>query len=621
MRTNHRAAVLLAAMLTSVAAFGQRPPQQSGLDISGDWFTGGNMGESNAFVMLVEYGGIPLSEAGRLYALTWDSSRMTLRQQQCAQYDPTRLLHGGGNLRFWEERDPNTQQLVALKLYGQITEGLRTIWMDGRPHPPAYAKHTFLGFSTGKYDGSVLTVYTTHIKRNWIRSNGEAISDESTVIEHFIRHGERITYVTVVTDPVFLAEPMIRSTDMLRAPRDPDAWLYACDDGEQIISRADNPTEIPNYLFGQNPYLREYSEKRHVPLLAALGGPATMYPDFLAKLKNPAEAEAAAKTELVPSTGPQHASRAVDPDPHDGEIHVLPVQGNIYMLVGDGGNIALQTGEQGAFVVDTGAGKLTDKVIAAIRELIGTKPIQFVFNTSFHLDHTGGNVKIHAAGMDPSLPGSFFSGSNQDIGVGATIIAHQNVQNRMSAPTGQASPFPSEAWPTDTYLQARRRKFYNGEGIEGFWEPNASTDGDSIVHFRRSDVIATGDIFDTTRYPWIDTKNGGSLQGEITALNNILDMTVYAHLGEGGTLIIPGRGRVCDEYEVSEYRDMLVIFRDRVQAMINKGATLEQVQAARLTADYDDRFGATSGPWTTNMFVEAIYTSLKQTPVKTASRN
>jgi len=619
MKTTCPAAVLLAVLFTSVLAFGQRPAQSSGIDITGDWFTGGNIGESNAFVMLVEYGGIPLSEAGRLYALTWDSSRMTLRQQQCAQYDPTRLLHGGGNTRFWEERDPYTQQLISIKIYGQITEGMRTVWMDGRPHPPPYAKHTFLGFSTGKYEGTVLTVYTTHIKRNWIRSNGEAISDESTVIEHFIKHGDRITYVTVVTDPVFLAEPMIRATDMLRSPRDPDAWLYACDDGEQVIARADNPTVIPNYLFGQNPYLREYSEKRNVPLLAALGGPQTMYPEFLAKLKDPAAAEAAAKKELFPSDGPQHSSRAVNPNPHDGEIHVLPVQGSVYMLVGDGGNIALQTGEQGAFVVDTGAGQLTDKVIAAIRNLIGTKPIQFVFNTSFHPDHTGGNVKIHAAGTDPSLPGSFFSGANQEFG--ATIIAQQNVQNRMSAPTGQVAPTASEGWPTDTFLQGRRRKFYNGEGIEGFWEPNASTDGDSIVHFRRSDVIATGDIFTTTQYPFIDIKNGGSLQGELAALNNILDMTIYEHLGEGGTLIIPGSGRLCDEYEVSEYRDMLAIFRDRVQAMINKGATLEQVKAARLTADYDDRFGATSGPWTTNMFVEAMYASLKQTPVKTASRN
>ena len=182
----------------------------------------------------------------------------------------------------------------------------------------------------------------------------------------------------------------------------------------------------------------------------------------------------------------------------------------------------------------------------------------------------------------------------------------------MSAPTGQVAPTPSEGWPTDTFLQGRRRKYYNDEGIEAFWEPAAVTDGDSFVHFRRSDVIVTGDIFTTTQYPVIDIKNGGSLQGEIDALNHILDRTIYKHEEEGGTLIIPGHGRVCDEFEVSEYRDMLVIIRDRVQAMINKGATVEQVKAAQLTYDYDDRFGATTGPWTTDMFVEAAYTSLKQ---------
>ena len=145
MKTTCPAAMLLAALFTSVLAFGQRPAQSSGIDITGDWFTGGNIGESNAFVMLVEYGGIPLSEAGRLYALTWDSSRMTLRQQQCAQYDPTRLLHGGGNTRFWEERDPYTQQLISIKIYGQITEGMRTVWMDGPPASSALRKTYFPG--------------------------------------------------------------------------------------------------------------------------------------------------------------------------------------------------------------------------------------------------------------------------------------------------------------------------------------------------------------------------------------------------------------------------------------------------------------------------------------------
>ena len=294
---------------------------------------------------------------------------------------------------------------------------------------------------------------------------------------------------------------------------------------------------------------------------------------------------------------------------------MLPVQGNVYMLIGDGGNIAVQIGDEGPLLVDTGTGKLTDKIIAAIHKL-SDKPMQFVVNTSFHADHTGGNARVREVGEDPSLYGSFFSGQFTGAGEGATIIGHQNVQNRMLAlgeKIGAASP-------TDTYIEGRRRKYHNGEAIEIFCEPNAVTDGDSIVQFRHSDVIVTGDIFSTTRYPFIDVKNGGSVQGEIDALNNILDRTVYKHDEEDGTMVIPGHGRLCDESEVADYRDMIAIIRDRVQVMIKKGATLEQVKAARVTADYDTRFGATSGPWTTDMFVEAVYTSLKQPPAKAENR-
>jgi hypothetical protein len=210
------------------------------------------------------------------------------------------------------------------------------------------------------------------------------------------------------------------------------------------------------------------------------------------------------------------------------------------------------------------------------------------------------------------VEGSFFSGQFADAGRGATIIGHQNVQNHLLA-----LKKPAEGWPSDTFIQGRRRKFHNAEAVEIFYEPNATTDSDTIVHFRRSDVIATGEIFSTTSYPAIDTKNGGSIQGEIEALNHILDRTVYQHDEEGGTLIIPGHGRLCDEWEMAEYRDMLVIIRDRVQGLIKNGAGLETVKVARVTADYDDRFGATSGPWTTEMFVEAVYTSLKN-PLKPA---
>jgi len=606
--------ILILVLLTSLPALAQitaldfsgRTGQPAGIELSGAWFPlpFQDSGLITAAGDLVEYGGIPMNEAARLYALAWNAARIQGRQHQCMGYVPPYTYNQPGNLRFWEERDPHTQQLLSINMYWQISEGLRTIWMDGRPHPPAYAQHTWAGFATGKYEGNMLTVDTTHIKRGWIRANGIPQSDEATVSEHFIRHGDRITYLAVVNDPVYLAEPFSRTYTLLRNVREPDAWLYACDDGEQILDRREDQVEA--YAWGQHPFLREFSEKHQIPLLGALGGPETMHPEFVARLKDPAAMEAAAKAELTPSSGPPHASRAVDPNPHDGEIHVLPVQGNVYMLVGDGGNIAVQVGDQGALVVDSGAGQLADKVIAAIRKL-SAKPIQFVVNTSFHSDHTGGNVKLRASGYDPSVVGSFFSGQFADAGQGATIIAQQNVQNRM----GAAKALAPEGWPSDTFVKVRRRKFHNGEAVEILYQPNAATDGDSIVHFRRSDVIATGDIFSTTSYPFIDVKNGGSVQGEIAALNNILDRTVYQHDEEGGTLIVPGHGRLCDEWEVAEYRDMLVIIRDRVQALIGKGASQDQVKAARITADYDDRFGATSGAWTTDMFVEAVYASLK----------
>ena len=286
------------------------------------------------------------------------------------------------------------------------------------------------------------------------------------------------------------------------------------------------------------------------------------------------------------------------------------------MLAGDGGNIVVQTGDQGAFLVDTGTGKLSDKVIAAIDKL-SERPIQFIANTSFLPDRTGGNAKLGAAGMDPSLPGSFFVNSAPRAATGlfadplrhATIIAHNNVTNRL-----QDAKIPEDAVPGDTYLEERRRKAHNGDSIELFYEPNAVTDGDSIVVFRRADVIVAGDILDLTRYPMIDLKNGGSINGEIKALNDILNRTNYEHEGEGGTYVVPGHGFLSDEHEVVEYRDMVVIVRDRVKAMINAGATLAQVKAARLTADYDTRYGSNTGPWTTEKFVEAVHNSLKPAP-------
>ena len=618
MRTITFSSVLLALFAFSLTMSGQVSPPSpgtanplgplvSGTDFSGSyrWLNHQDASLFTAAGDIADWGGIPLNDAARLYALSWPASRQTVKQQQCMGYVPPYTWMSPGNHRISEERDPFTQRLVAIHYWGQIAQVDRTIYMDGRPHPPAYAPHTFPGFSTGKFEGNILTITTTHIKRGWIRANGVPQSDAATVTEHLIRHGDVVTVFAVVNDPVYLSEPMSKTSLLVRQAIAPDSWLYACDDSEQILGRKND--YVPSHLFGQNPYVREYADKNKVPLLGAFGGRETLYPEFLGAVKDTAAAESAAKAKMLPA-GPPQTNRAPDPTQTDGNIHVFPVAGSVYLLNGDGANIAVQVGPQGAMVVDTGAGKLSDKVIAEIGRL-SPKPIQFIVNTSFHTDHVGGNKKLQAAGADPSLTGSFFSNQFADAGQGATVIGQQNVQTRM-----QEQKPAMEAPPSDTYLEDRRRKYHNEEPVEIFPMPNAITDGDSIVLFRRSDVIVTGDIFTTTQYPFIDLKNGGSLQGEIRALNFILDRTVYQHDEDGGTLIIPGHGRVTNEWEVAEYRDMLVIIRDRVQALIKSGATVEQVKAARVTADFDPRFGATTGSWTTDTFVEAVYASLKNPP-------
>jgi cyclase len=617
-----RTMICAGVALLSVTLYGQQsgpagpaPRPSPAIDLSGYWtpVMHEDAFERGAGNEIADYGGFGLNEAGRLWALSYDPSRVTLRHHQCEGYVAPYQMRSTGNFRIWEDRDPRTQRLVAIHVYGQTTEGLRTIWMDGRPHPPAWAPHTARGFSTGRFVGNALVAQTTHIKQGWVRRNGLPGSDQTTMTDFFLRYGDRITNVTVANDPVFFSEPQVRSNDYLRQPVDHGAWLYACDDGEQILDRAAD--YVPHYLFGKQPFAREFAKKYSLPVAASLMGAASMYPELPAQLRSLTNPDAL----FSPAPGrPSETSRAVNPEPRDGQVHVLPIRNNVYMLVGDGGNIVVQTGDQGTFVVDTGEGKLSDKVLAAIRTLT-PKPIQFVANTSFHADHTGGNDTLGASGQDPSLPGSFFLNSAPRGVTGlfadplshATMIGHNNVMVRM-----QAAGAPAGAVPADTYLEERRRKFHNGDAIELFHMPNASTDGDSLVHFRSADVIVAGDIFTTTQYPFIDSKNGGTVQGLIRGLNAILDRTVFRHQGEGGTYVVPGHGYLSDEHEVVEYRDMVVIVRDRVKVMKDAGSTLAQIQASRVTADYDTRYGANTGPWTTAMFVQAVFDTLSVRPAE-----
>jgi cyclase len=291
------------------------------------------------------------------------------------------------------------------------------------------------------------------------------------------------------------------------------------------------------------------------------------------------------------------------------EIHVLPAQGNVYMLVGAGGNMTVQAGKDGVLLVDTEFAPLSGKILDAIKKL-SDQPLRYIINTHYHGDHTGGNEPLRKAGA--TIAGGNVAG---DLGAaaseGAQIIAHDNVAKRVSAPTGQQAPTPSGAWPTDTYIEDEKKLWFNGEGIEIIHLPNAHTDGDSIVFFRRSDVIATGDLFTTTDYPVIDTAAGGTINGFIDGVNRILDLVITVYGQEGGTLIVPGHGRLCDAGDLINYREMATIIRDRIQDMVKKGMTLEQVKAAKPTFDYDPLYG--SNPrWTPDMFVEAVYKTLKK---------
>ena len=220
-------------------------------------------------------------------------------------------------------------------------------------------------------------------------------------------------------------------------------------------------------------------------------------------------------------------------------------------------------------------------------------------------------MRIPTSNIGVTITGANVTGDIADAGQGAQIIAHENVLNRLSAPTGQKAAAPTGAWPTDTYVSGQKEVFFNEEPVEVRWQPAAHTDGDSLVIFRRSDVVATGDVFSTDSYPFIDVERGGGVQGEIDALNNIIDIAIPKHEEEGGTYIIPGHGRICDEFDVVEYRDMVTIVRDRVQNAIKKGMTLEAIMSAGFTKDYDARWSAKEGPGSANTFVAAVYRSLK----------
>ena len=333
---------------------------------------------------------------------------------------------------------------------------------------------------------------------------------------------------------------------------------------------------------------------------------------------------------------PLYAQRA-----RSGAIDVLRVgDGPIYVFFGAGGNITASVGPDGVLLVDSGRDSMTSEFLAVLKQLQAQiaagvvrptvrggaetrlaildyrdtpappKPVRYIINTSSDPDHIGGNAQVSTE-YGVTYTGGNVAGTIADAGTGAAIIAQENVLTRMVT-----SDLEFRMWPTDTYYipSMKLSHFFNGDGVRMIHMPSAHTDGDTIVHFTRSDIIVTGDVFLQTSYPVIDLENGGSINGVIDALNFILDLAVPEFRTEGGTMIIPGHGRISDSADVGYYRDMVTIIRDHIQEMSDRGMTLDQVQAARPTKPYDLRFGADTGPWTTEMFVDAVYRSLNPGP-------
>jgi cyclase len=578
-----------------------------------------------------QYSGLPLNDAARMradtYAEEWVSTSPLL---QCRPRSVTYQPLGLDPMRIEQFVDPVNRQLLAYRVSYEKTPGERMIWLDGPPRPSSYAKHSWEGFSLGKFRGDTLEVTTTHIKESYVRRNGVPTSFRATVIEQVALDEPFMTWVLTIMDPDYLTEPLVKSATYIRAPN-LQLPQYPC---QVLDDRApDAEYRVPHYLLGENPYLTEDGVKYKMPIAALRGGAEATYPEWRAagsKLSPPA-----AEYKLTPVYNDASTRVAERADaqarraPTYDKVEALHVAGNVYMLGGAGGNIAVSAGGDGVILVDSGAAEASGKVLEAIRRIaevprpaerpdsaspfgdtwqathaVRDPMIRMIINTNDSPDHVGGNANIRRSPL--------FRPFGADAGSAALmILAHDRVQQRMNDQKA-----PDLAIPTGTYSSEKftLHRFLNNQAIQIFHMPNAITDGDSAVFFRRSDVIAAGDVYNSDLYPPIDVARGGSIDGEIEALNKLVDLCATEFMAQGGTLVIPGHGWLSDAGDVNLYRDMIIIIRDRIQGMINKGMTLEQVKAAKPTMDYDPEYGRERGA--TAQFVEAVYRSLKEKKTK-----
>ena len=641
--------LLAIAMVFCVPAFGQPARPQNPPDITGEWRLEsdedpgalGGLGQPP----LGDYLGIPFNDAGRLRAETSAESIWGTPEYQCRPHSAPHQWRGLGGARILKEQDPLTREVKAYHI--QFMRSLDwPVFMDGRPHPPAYAPHTWSGFSTGEWVGNTLKVTTTHLKDGFLRRGGPQTTDTYTMTDYITRHGDILVIITVIDDPIYQDEPYVQSTTYVYDTTSTVA-TETCNGSSFAENGGTDRHHVPHFLPGQNTALTEWLKNEDwVPVEPTRGGVKTIYPEYRSTLNGSANAASL----KVPSsrTAVSPDKKIADQSPKDGQVHVLPVQGNIYMLVADGTNITASIGPQGVLLVNTGSAQMTEKLQAAVNQLasavaaapttnncagpncpgiaygwsspfintiIGSptppKPLRYIINTSDAAENIGGNERFATSGFFPRGGGL---GGATGVGRTASVVAHENVLNRMTASAGKPGAIPERAWPTDTYFDElfKLPEYFNGEAVIVYHEPAANTDADSIVFFRHSEVISAGNIFSTVSYPMIDLEKGGSVNGVINGLNHILDLAVAEYRSQGGTWIIPSHGRLSDTGDVASYRNMLVMIRDRVQDMVKKGMTLEQVKAARPTMDFDGRYGSNTASWTTAMFVEAVYRSLKE---------
>jgi len=306
------------------------------------------------------------------------------------------------------------------------------------------------------------------------------------------------------------------------------------------------------------------------------------------------------------------ATAMIAAEPDYGGLEVVKVRPNFYMIAGAGGNIGVQIGVDGVVLVDSGAAAASDRVLAAIKKLTDL-PVRYIINTGSDADHVAGNGNLAKAGLTiftNAIGNAGLAGAMTNNGA-AAILAHESILRRMSAPTGKPALFPAEALPTEAFQRNRWYIRMNDEPIEVLVQPAAHSDSDSFVFFRKSDVVAAGDVLDTTKFPVIDVARGGSVQGEIDALNKLIELAIPPgpFIYEGiGTYVMPGHGRVCEQLDVVDYRDMVLIVRDVIQDMIHRGMTLDQIKEASPAKAYETEYG--TQPGSTNAFVESIYKSL-----------